>query len=136
LRRVGRTSRPDFQRLITTPDGKIVGRSTSCSTGLTIGEFDGRVKYGRLLKPYEAPGDVVWREKQREDRIAISVTRWDGSSGPTCPTGPPLPSGSAPHSRGRVGGGPFSFSRFRRTARAASRRISPGWRMVYQAQAW
>ena len=62
--------RPDLQRLITTPDGKIVGRSDFLFDGLwTIGEFDGRVKYGRLLKPGEAPGDVVWREKQREDRI-------------------------------------------------------------------
>ncbi len=62
--------RPDLQRLITTPDGTIVGRSDFLFDGLwTIGEFDGRVKYGRLLKPGEAPGDVVWREKQREDRI-------------------------------------------------------------------
>ena len=62
--------RPDLQRLITTPDGKIVGRSDFLFDELwTIGEFDGRVKYGRLLKPGEAPGDVVWREKQREDRI-------------------------------------------------------------------
>ena len=62
--------RPDLQQLITTPDGKIVGRSDFLFDGLwTIGEFDGRVKYGRLLKPGEAPGDVVWREKQREDRI-------------------------------------------------------------------
>ena len=27
------------------------------------------MKYGRLLKPGEDPGDVVWREKQREDRM-------------------------------------------------------------------
>jgi hypothetical protein len=62
--------RPDLQRLITTPDGRIVGRSDFVFDEYwTIGEFDGRVKYGRLLKPGEAPGDVVWREKQREDRI-------------------------------------------------------------------
>jgi hypothetical protein len=36
---------------------------------LTVAEFDGRHKYGRLLKPGEEPGDVVWREKRREDRI-------------------------------------------------------------------
>jgi len=35
----------------------------------TVVEFDGRQKYGRLLKPGEEPGDVVWREKRREDRI-------------------------------------------------------------------
>jgi hypothetical protein len=36
---------------------------------LTVVEFDGRQKYGRLLKPGEEPADVVWREKRREDRI-------------------------------------------------------------------
>lgn len=35
----------------------------------TVVEFDGRHKYGRLLKPGEDPGDVLWREKRREDRI-------------------------------------------------------------------
>jgi hypothetical protein len=34
-----------------------------------LGEFDGRVKYGRLLKPGEEPGDVVFREKCREDAL-------------------------------------------------------------------
>jgi hypothetical protein len=34
-----------------------------------LGEFDGKIKYGRLLKPGEEPGDVVFREKQREDKI-------------------------------------------------------------------
>ncbi len=33
------------------------------------GEFDGRVKYSRLLRPGEGPSDAVFREKQREDRI-------------------------------------------------------------------
>jgi len=35
----------------------------------TIGEFDGKIKYGRLLHPGQDPGDVVWQEKQREDRL-------------------------------------------------------------------
>jgi hypothetical protein len=35
----------------------------------TIGEFDGKVKYGRLLLPGQEAGDVVWQEKQREDRL-------------------------------------------------------------------
>lgn len=34
-----------------------------------LGEFDGRVKYGRLLQPGQQPGDVVFAEKQREDRL-------------------------------------------------------------------
>jgi hypothetical protein len=35
----------------------------------TVVEFDGRVKYGRLLPPGVEAGDAVWREKLREDRI-------------------------------------------------------------------
>lgn len=34
-----------------------------------LGEFDGRVKYGRLLREGETAADAVYREKQREDRI-------------------------------------------------------------------
>ncbi|HJQ07540.1 MAG TPA: type IV toxin-antitoxin system AbiEi family antitoxin domain-containing protein [Nocardioides sp.] len=34
-----------------------------------FGEFDGKVKYGRLLKPGQDPGDVVFAEKRREDLI-------------------------------------------------------------------
>ena len=32
-------------------------------------EFDGRVKYGRLLEPGQDAGDVVFAEKLREDRM-------------------------------------------------------------------
>ena len=34
-----------------------------------LGEFDGKVKYGRLLLPGESPGDAVFREKRREDEM-------------------------------------------------------------------
>src|ERR1700712_1100910 len=34
-----------------------------------LGEFDGKIKYGRLLKPGDDPGEVVFREKQREDQL-------------------------------------------------------------------
>jgi hypothetical protein len=34
-----------------------------------LGEFDGMIKYGRLLKEGETPGDAVEREKKREDRL-------------------------------------------------------------------
>lgn len=33
------------------------------------GEFDGRFKYGRLLRPGQDPGEVVFAEKQREDLV-------------------------------------------------------------------
>lgn len=34
-----------------------------------LGEFDGRIKYGRLLKPGQDPGDAVFEEKKREDLL-------------------------------------------------------------------
>lgn len=48
-----------------------------------LGEFDGHIKYGRLLKPGQQPGDVVFEEKRREDEIreltSYSMVRliWD-----------------------------------------------------------
>jgi len=44
-----------------------------------VGEFDGRIKYGRLLRPGEDPGDAVYREKLREDAVRAedwTVVRW------------------------------------------------------------
>lgn len=40
-----------------------------------LGEFDGRVKYGRLLRPGEEAQDAVFREKRREDRLR-ELTQW------------------------------------------------------------
>lgn len=34
-----------------------------------LGEFDGKVKYGRLLRPGQDAGDAVFEEKRREDRL-------------------------------------------------------------------
>jgi len=46
-----------------------------------IGEFDGRVKYnGRVYHRGQLPEEVVWAEKQREDRlraVARDLVRWD-----------------------------------------------------------
>lgn len=45
----------------------------------TVGEFDGRVKYGRLLRPGQPAGDVVFAEKLREDAIRdedLRMVRW------------------------------------------------------------
>jgi hypothetical protein len=44
-----------------------------------VGEFDGLVKYGRLLRPGQSPGDAVVAEKCREDRLrdeGLRVVRW------------------------------------------------------------
>jgi hypothetical protein len=48
----------------------------------TVGEFDGRIKYGRLVKPGQDPGDAVFEEKRREDVIRdrdVGVVRWTWS---------------------------------------------------------
>jgi hypothetical protein len=45
----------------------------------TVGEFDGLIKYGRLLRPGESAADAVIREKQREDKVrdlGLGVVRW------------------------------------------------------------
>ncbi len=41
-----------------------------------FGEFDGKLKYTRYLRPGESPGDAVFREKRREDRLR-RVTGWN-----------------------------------------------------------
>lgn len=60
--------------------GSLIARSDfAWPTMRTLGEFDGRVKYGRLLRPGEDPGDAVFREKLREDRLrdlGWQVVRW------------------------------------------------------------
>lgn len=44
-----------------------------------VGEFDGRVKYGRRNPSGRAPEEVLWDEKRREDRLralGLTVVRW------------------------------------------------------------
>jgi len=38
-----------------------------------LGEFDGKIKYGRLLKEDQEPGDVVFAEKVREDDLRAAT---------------------------------------------------------------
>ena len=45
----------------------------------TIGEFDGKAKYERLLRPGQTPADAVYEEKLREDAVRAEgweVVRW------------------------------------------------------------
>jgi hypothetical protein len=67
---------PDLQLEVRDSQGHLVG---TCDFGWEehrlLGEFDGKVKYGRLLRPGEEPGDAVFREKKREDALR-EVTRW------------------------------------------------------------
>lgn len=44
-----------------------------------VGEFDGRMKYGRAFAELDSPEERLWREKVREDRLralGLGVARW------------------------------------------------------------
>jgi hypothetical protein len=72
---------PEPQYSVVAPDGRFLGR---CDFGWpdfgVVGEFDGKKKYGRLLrKPGQTAEDVLIEEKRREDRIRALgwiVIRW------------------------------------------------------------
>lgn len=68
LRRIG-LPRPELQVPIGDPAGRTDRVDFYFEQFATVGEFDGRAKYGRLLSDGETPGDAVWREKRREDRL-------------------------------------------------------------------
>ena len=45
----------------------------------TIGEFDGKIKYGELVPEGRTPAEILWEEKVREDRLRAlgwQVVRW------------------------------------------------------------
>lgn len=67
---------PVLQYEVLDADGRLVGITDFAwpEHGL-LGEFDGKVKYGRLLRQGEQPGDAVFREKVREDLLR-EVTGW------------------------------------------------------------
>ena len=70
----------DLQVEVHDEDGVLVGRCDfGWSASRTLGEFDGRVKYGRLLREGEEPGDAVFAKKVREDdlrSLGNEVVRW------------------------------------------------------------
>jgi hypothetical protein len=72
--------RPELQVAVFGAGGYVFAHSDfgwrACNT---VGEFDGAQKYGRLLRPGEPPGDRIYQEKIREDRIRAlgwHVVRW------------------------------------------------------------
>jgi hypothetical protein len=71
---------PELQQNIYDEDGQFVGRVDFCwQEQRTIGEFDGKIKYGRLLKPGQSIEDVVFEEKRREDALrdlGWQIVRW------------------------------------------------------------
>lgn len=61
---------PDLQVEIRTKSGLFVARPDFLfKKFMTVGEFDGKEKYGRYLKLGETSRDVLWREKRREDQL-------------------------------------------------------------------
>jgi hypothetical protein len=70
----------DLQFEIRSEDGTLVARSDfAWEADRLVGEFDGRIKYGRLLRPGQDAGDAVFAEKRREDAIRDEdwgVVRW------------------------------------------------------------
>jgi len=72
--------RPELQQEIFGPDGRLVARvDFGWEAHKTVGEFDGKIKYGRLLEPGQRIEDVIFDEKIREDAVrdlGLQVVRW------------------------------------------------------------
>jgi Transcriptional regulator, AbiEi antitoxin len=71
---------PELQRQIIDARGRPIGRVDFCwEAQRTIGEFDGKIKYGRMLKPGQSSEDAIFAEKVREDQLRDNgwqVVRW------------------------------------------------------------
>jgi len=72
---------PEPQYRVFAPDGRFVGRSDFGWPDFgVLGEFDGKQKYGALLrKPSQTAEDVLVDEKRREDKLRAlgwTVIRW------------------------------------------------------------
>ncbi|RBY82508.1 hypothetical protein DQ238_04275 [Geodermatophilus sp. TF02-6] len=69
-----------LQLPISTSSGVFLGRADfAWEQARVVGEFDGRIEYGRLLRPGQEPGDAVFEEKRREDAVRAEdwgVVRW------------------------------------------------------------
>ncbi len=65
---------------IRSPSGTVIGRTDfAWEEHRLVGEFDGRIKFGRLLRAGQNAGDAVFGEKRREDAIrdeGWGVIRW------------------------------------------------------------
>lgn len=69
---------PDLQATLYSAKGIRLGRVDFLFDGV-VGEFDGRMKYGRRVLGDAPAGDAVWEEKRREDAIRDAgwqVVRW------------------------------------------------------------
>ncbi len=61
---------PELQYRVVNDRGELVGESDFYwDDARHLGEFDGKVKYLKFLRPGESPSDCVFREKRREDSM-------------------------------------------------------------------
>lgn len=61
---------PELQYDVFDSAGRLIGTTDFAWPAYRLlGEFDGEVKYERFLRDGERPGDAVFREKRREERI-------------------------------------------------------------------
>jgi len=71
---------PELQTSLLGPDCEFLGRVDFLFADAgVVGEFDGKVKYGKYLREGQDPGEAVFAEKQREDSIRDTgweVVRW------------------------------------------------------------
>ncbi len=71
---------PELQYLVYNHRGQVIARTDFGWPELgTVGEFDGRVKYGRLLRPGQDLAEVLFDEKVREDAVrdtGLHMVRW------------------------------------------------------------
>ena len=74
---------PEPQYTIRAADGTFIARVDFLwKAQRTVGEFDGKVKYGRALEPGQPLEEVLYQEKLREDLIRdhnFQVVRWTWS---------------------------------------------------------
>jgi hypothetical protein len=61
---------PQLQYEVRDRKGRLIGSTDFAWEGQRLlGEFDGMIKYGRLVREGETPFQVVTREKAREDAL-------------------------------------------------------------------
>jgi len=61
---------PELQFEVFDSQGRLIGTTDFAWPDYgVLGEFDGKIKYGRLLKPGQRVEDVLFAEKQREDLL-------------------------------------------------------------------
>ena len=75
-----RVPMPELQYHVINADDELAGIADFCwEFERHLGEFDGKIKYGRLVRVGETPSDAVFREKKREDRMRgelFGMSRW------------------------------------------------------------